>query len=160
MALATLVAAPVAANAAPAHPVCDDYKSYKVTSHGVDNFVQTIPTVSLYNAGTTEATLSTNITITGTVSLAVTASITVEASVIVAGAKGTVGATATASLSAAYQTGASVKVLSHHTGYIKGGIFRGVTTGTYEHIDQICRVTKGTVTAKTPYKIGYIVSGG
>ena len=44
---------------------------------------ESIPTVSLYNAGTTEATLSTNITITGTVSLSVTASITVEASVIV-----------------------------------------------------------------------------
>ena len=158
----TLLVAPTAAHAAsaiPNHPICDDYKSYKVSSRKADQLIQTIPTVQLYNKGTTTATLSTSVAISGSVSLSVNASITVEASIIVAGAKGTIGASATVTLSGTWTTSASVTVTSHHWGYIYGGIFRGVTVGTYEHIDTYCGVTKGTVTAYTPYRFGYIADG-
>lgn len=156
------VAIPATAYAAPVTPqmvICDASQTYKVTSRSADVLVQTIPTIQVYNKGTTTATFSEAVAITGTVSLSFTASITVEESVIVAGSKQTLGAGATITLSGSVTTTAGVTVTSHHYGYIYAGIWRGVTTGTYTKIDTHCKKTTGTVVARTPYRFGFIVDG-
>ena len=161
--VASLLAVPVAANAAvvsPSHPVCDVVQSYKITSHSYSHLVQTVPTVQLLNKGKTTATLGTSVNITGSVSMTVSGNITTEESIIIASAKEQLGASVSVTLSGSWEVHASMSVRPGKVGYIKGGIFRVETIGTYTRIDQMCRTTKGTVTSYMPYHYGYITSGG
>jgi hypothetical protein len=163
LAVSSLLAVPVAANAAvvsPSHPICDDVQTYKITSHSYSHLVQTVPTVQLVNKGKTTATLSTGVTITGSVSMTVSGNITTEESIIIASAKEQLGASVTVTLSGSWDVHASMSVRPGKVGYIKGGIFRVQTIGTYTHLDELCRTTKATVTSYMPYHYGYITSGG
>lgn len=158
--LSAFAAPAEAAPVQPNHVVCDPEQTYHITSHSYSHLKQTVPTVQLINKGHTTATLTTGVSITGSVSVSISGSITTEESVIVASAKEQLGASVTATLSGTWDVHASMSVRPGKVGYIKGGIFRVETKGTYTKIDQICRVTKGTVTAYLPYHYGYITSGG
>lgn len=165
----TIIGAP-AAMASSTHPrpnvcVSSAFKTYTVKSRAADVLVQTIPTVSLDNSkGKTIATLTTGLTITGSVSIAASitagASVGVDFAVVKAGVQASGTTTATVTLSGSYVTSASMQVRPGMTGDIKGGIFRTVTTGEYDVGDTTCHVTTSTVYAHTPYKWGYITSGG
>src|SRR5690349_18051073 len=69
-------------SAASAHPVCDDYQSYKITGYTLNHLIQLGPTVQLLNKGKTTATLGTSFAVTGSVSMSVSGNITTEESVI------------------------------------------------------------------------------
>jgi hypothetical protein len=157
-AVALATAAAVGTAPAQAAQVCDPSKSYRITSHSLNHLVQIGTTLTAVNNTSSTITVHRSEYISGMVGMTISGSIAADAGIILASVKTTIEASAKAELTVSETMSVDVPVPPHTIRTIKFGVFRVVTTGTYQTVDIRCTVKSGTVTAVSPYTTGFIVA--
>lgn len=141
--------------------VCVYEESYSSLSSQGDFWSFVGPAKGMENNTSVPQTMTTHASTSGTVTLSVSASVSVQAGVIVSGVEATFSIGASYSKTVTEGMSAVVTVPPHSEVVVRFGVKRRTTDGTYYKFSMtpwLCSSTSSSVTARTPWYVGYQVN--
>lgn len=147
----------MAAGASPNSVICDASRNYIISGYS-DIFYQVGPSVALINDVPETNRLEAHAEASGTISFSMTVDAGVSAGIVVASVESKYHLNVSMSLTVSFGSAGYATVPPHSTRYIKYGVTRRKTTGTYHNYEANCSTFTTSETAYSPFSLAYKIS--